>query len=60
MNQIRANTKVSRDSRGWRLVWPVNSFAQAQPGDEGSPDKSAKARAVGVEEAANVVKAQTK
>ena len=27
MNQTRGNAKVSRDSRGWRLVWPVNSLS---------------------------------
>jgi hypothetical protein len=26
MNQIRNEVKKSRDSRGWRLVWPVNNY----------------------------------
>lgn len=52
MNQTRNNVKKSRDSRGWRLVWPVGSLAQ------GSPDDNAKARTQAVEDAAEATKIQ--
>ena len=51
MDQTRGEAKKSRDSRGWRLVWPVNSLAQ-------TPDESAKARAVAVEAAADATRTQ--
>jgi len=55
INQIRGGAKNSRDSRGWRLVWPAGSLAQ---GNEGSPDTSAKARKQAVEDAAATTKIQ--
>jgi len=51
------NVKPSRNSKGWRLVWPVGSLAQGE--GEGSPEAAYKAKKQAVDEAAAVTKQQT-
>ena len=50
------NVKPSRNSKGWRLVWPVGSLAQGA--GEGSPEAAYKAKELAVEQAAVVTKQQ--
>ena len=76
INQIQGGAKTSKNSRGWRLVWPVNSLSQ---GDEGapvapvapvapeapeaprqSPENAYKAKKQAVEDAAEVNKIQAR
>ena len=54
INQIQGGAKTSKNSRGWRLVWPVNSLAQ------GSPEEAYAAKKQAVEEAAKVNEIQAR
>lgn len=39
MKQTKGDAKDSRDSKGWRLVWPINSLAQEDTPDESAAEK---------------------
>lgn len=53
MDQIRNGAKVSKDSKGWRVIWPAGSLSQ-------TPEEAAAAKAAALKLTNQVVNIQGK